>query len=54
MDQVADLDKGVQDGSTELVLAQTATWLAVASAESQHKKRGHHDSVETLYPLSRM
>ena len=26
-DQVADLDKRVQDGGTELVLAQAATWF---------------------------
>ena len=59
-DQVADLDKRVQDGGTELVLAQAATWfgscelvdmqLTVVCAESQNKRRERHDSVETLMP----
>ena len=59
-DQVADLDKCVQDGGTELVLAQATTsfgscelvdmQLTVVCAESQNKRRERHDSVETLMP----
>ena len=56
--QVAVLDKRVQNGGTELVLARAVTWfgscelvdmqLTVVCAESQNKRRERHDSVEML------